>query len=157
MHGFALAFLGLAFAADPIELPKDVFEMDARELAFPVVCDPERRDKIARIRLYVSEDRGKTWKHHKDCKPTDELLPFTAPRDGLYWFALQVELKDGKSEPADVASLTPAMKIYVNTERKALKAAKSYEDLQREVEELRKTVEQLQKRIKELEGERKPK
>jgi hypothetical protein len=155
MHGFALVFLGTVLAAGPVDLPKDVFEIQTREFAFPVLCDPKQQDKIARIRLFVSEDRGKTWKHHKDCKPTDAEVPFTAPQDGFFWFALQIEFKDGKSDPAELTDLTPCQKIYVNSELKTLKVHKSYEELFREVEELRKTVEQLQKKIKELEADRK--
>jgi hypothetical protein len=156
MHGFALAFLGLALCADPVELPKDVEEIQSRQFAMPLNFDPSRQDTIQRVRLFVSEDQGKTWKHEKDYRASDKQVTFTAGRDGHYWFALQIDFKNGKSEPARIEALAPAMKVYVNTERKALKTQKSYEDLQREVEELRKTVEQLQKKIKELEAERKP-
>ncbi|HEV3257211.1 MAG TPA: hypothetical protein VG013_10050 [Gemmataceae bacterium] len=155
MHGFALVVLGLGLAADPIKLPRDVEEIQTQEFAMPLRFDPDRQGSVRQVRLYVSVDRGKTWRHEKDYKPTDKRVTFSAPRDGLYWFAVQVVLKDGKKEPAVRDNLAPAMKVFVNTERKALKPQKSYEELQREVEDLGKTVDKLQKRIKELESDRK--
>jgi hypothetical protein len=157
MHGLAFALLGLGFVPEPIELSRDVVVVEARQFDFPVEINPEFKGKIKCVRLFASEDKGKTWKHKKDCKPTDKHISFTAPRDGLYYFALQVVFKDGTGKPEDVADLTPGMKVYVNRERKPVKDPKSYEELEREVAELRKTVKQLQKRVKALEGDRKPK
>lgn len=157
MLGLVLFSLSFSQPVQPIALASDVDQIETRRFAMPLQVDPNRRDKIERIRLFLSEDSGKTWKHCKDYKPSDEQVTFTAPRDGLYWFALQIVFKHGKSEPAEVDDLAPAMKVYVNTERRALKVPKSYEELQREVEDLRRTVEQLQDRIRDLESGRKPK
>jgi hypothetical protein len=157
MDGFALAFLGLALTTNPLELPKDVYEIQRRRFAMPICVNRDGRDKIEKFRLFVSEDQGKTWKHEKDYKLSDNLVLFAAPRDGLYWFAVQKVLKDGDSDPAERDDLVPAMKVYVNSKRRAFKVQKSYEELEREVEELRMTVEQLQKKIKQLESDRKPK
>src|SRR5262245_20217616 len=156
MQGLALALVGVCLAAEPIELDKDVEEMPTRDFAMPLRLAPDRKERVERIRLFVSEDRGKTWKHEKDYKPSDTEVVFSAPRDGLYWFALQVVLKDGKSEPPKLEELPAAMKVYINSQRKALKPKKSYEELQNEVWELRGLVEELRKRIKRLESERPP-
>lgn len=150
MHGFALVLLSAALAADPVQWPKDVYEISERHFAMPLNHHSEGRGREKRIRLFVSTDMGKSWTHLKDVQPSDEKVQFSAPRDGMYWFALQIELKDR-------TLLTSPMKVYVNSEGKALKTRKSYEDLEREVEELKKTVERLQKKIKELEDDRKPK
>jgi hypothetical protein len=157
MHGSALVFLSLALATDPVELQKDVHEIQTRKFAMDLGVPADQRGKINQIRLFVSEDRGKTWKHNRDYKPNAKEAIFTAPDDGLYWFSLQVVYKDGKKEPAELDDLEPARKVYVNTERRTLKVRKSYGELLRENEELREKVEQLQQRIKKLEAERKPK
>lgn len=157
MHGFALSFLCLALATDPVELPSDTKEIQMRRFVMPFAINPDRKDAILRVRLFVSENRGKTWEHVKDYEPSDKQANFTAERDGHFWFALQVELKDGKREPEEKGALIPAIKVYVNTEREALKVPKSNEELQHEIEELRKTVEQLRQKVKELEAGRKPK
>lgn len=157
MHGFALAFLGVSLAGDPIELPKDVYEIPSRRFAMPLRIGPDNREKIEKIRLFVSEDQGKTWKKKKNYKPSATRVVFTAPRDGQYWFAIQVVRKDGGMRPSDQDNLVPLMKVYINSERRVLKPQKSYEELQREVEQLRRTVEELQTKIKQLESDRKPK
>jgi hypothetical protein len=156
MHGFALVFLGLTLGADPFELPRDVYEIQTREFAMPFAFESNRKDSIKQFCLFVSKDGGKTWNHEKNYKPSDKQAAFTAQQDGQYWFALQIEYKDGKKEPATTDALAASMKVYVNSERKALKVKKSYEDLEQEVAELRKKVEQLQKKLKTLESERKP-
>jgi hypothetical protein len=154
MHGLALMYASFFFAAEPLELPKDVWEIESREIAMPIRVAPGKEEKINRLRLYISDDSGKTWKHVADAKPTDDRFTYKATKDGLYWFALQVEFLDGKCGPAELNQLVPAQKVYVNTERKALKPQKSYEDLVSEVEDLRKTVDRLKKRIAELEGKK---
>lgn len=154
MHGFTLAFLGFALSADAVELRKGEFEIQSRRFAMPLMYQTDKKDNIECTRLFVSEDRGKSWKHEKDYKPTVERVTFTAPDDGLYWFALQIVFKDGKSKPDELDDLEPVMKVYVNTERRTIKVRKSYGELQREVEELQKTVEKLQKKIKKLEADR---
>jgi hypothetical protein len=154
MDGLALAFLGFACVT---ELPKDVYEIKTQQFAMPIQYEPEDQAKMERVRLFFSEDQGKTWTHRRDFKPSAERVIFTARHDGLYWFALQVVYKDGTSIPDNRDDLDPVMKVYVNTEGKPLIKRKSYEQLQREADQQRKTVDQLQKRIKELEAERKPK
>jgi hypothetical protein len=157
MLGLTFTFLGCVMGFDLLELPQDVVEIQTRQFAMPLNVASNRQQPIQRVRLFISRNQGKTWTHHKDFRPTDNQVTFQAERDGLFWFALQVEFKDGKSEPTRLADLAPAMKVFVNQERKALKPPKSSEELRREVEDLQSTVEQLQKRIKELEGARKPK
>jgi hypothetical protein len=71
MHGLTLVFLGLALAADPIELPKDVQEIRAREFAMPLHVVLGLEDGYERVCLFVSDNRGRTWKHDRDYKPTD--------------------------------------------------------------------------------------
>lgn len=154
MQGFMLAVLGLSLGADPVELPKDVHELNTRGFLLPLNVDPKLQDEFERVRLFVSKDQGKTWNHERDCKPSDKRVVFLADHDGHYWFAIQTHLKNGTYVPAKLSELSPAAKVYINTERKALKVAKSYEDLQREVEELRRTVERLQAKISALEAER---
>jgi hypothetical protein len=155
MHGVALVFLTLAFPIEFLELPSDVAEIMARHFALPLQIDTEKREGIERVLFYVSEDRGKTWTRTGDYKVTDDHVKFTASKDGLYWFALQVEYSDGKKQPSEATDLTPGMKVYVNTERKPIRVKKSYDQLQREVKELRNKVEELQRKIKELEADRK--
>jgi hypothetical protein len=151
MHGLALLLLGAAVPVGPTQLEAGVEEIQSKHFLMPLRIDPARGDEIEKVRLFVSRDRGKTWKHCRDYDTTAEHVAFSAPRDGVYWFAVQTVLKDGIIDPPDLGGLAPAMKVYVNTGRRALKPRKSYEELEQEVAQLRKTVEELKGRIRDLE------
>ncbi len=118
MHGFALALVGFTLAApvpQKAELPADVYEINTRDFAMPLELDAKRKEKIECVRLYTSTDQGLTWTHQQDYTPGDTKVIYTAPRDGLYWFALEVVFKDGKRDPAKLKALEASMKVYVNT------------------------------------------
>jgi hypothetical protein len=103
----------------PVELASDVIKMTTRRFKMPLnVTEPT---KVESVKLLVSTDSGKTWKLEKEYQPTDPFVMFSAPRDGHYWFALQVVYKNGKSEPATVDLLEAQQKVYVDTEYKVLK------------------------------------
>ena len=81
--------------------------------------DPQaRRTTKKLVRLFVSDDRGTTWKRVSDHKPGDKRAPFRADRDGDFWFALQMQQHrtDRWSRPWS-SRLTPAMKVRVVTEK----------------------------------------
>jgi hypothetical protein len=156
MELFALALVGISVASNWITLPCDVAEIQTRRFQMPLSFNEDRKEEFQGAALYASTDRGTTWTHVNDYKVTDKVVTYFAPCDGEYWFALHVKLKDGKTEPAALASLTPAMKVYVNAGRKRVRTLKSETDLQAEVDELQKTVKRLEKRINEFEAVRKP-
>lgn len=169
MSAFALALLCLIVPMPPIggvtestELADDVYEIETRDFKMPLQLDPGRKNTINAISLFVSDDRGKSWKHVKDYLPRDDAVDYSARKDGLLWFTLQVAFKDGSKEPATRNALTAAMKVYVNSERKVLerkvlKPKKSYEELDQEAAELRKAVAALKKKLRDLEPASKPK
>jgi hypothetical protein len=107
-------------SARPVQRKDGVWEVEARDFALPVRIDPARRAGIAKVRLFVSRDAGKTWEHYKDTGPDEDRERFMAPRDGTYWFAVQVVLKDDGKDPPDLKDLVPAMKVHVNSARQPL-------------------------------------
>jgi hypothetical protein len=144
MHGLALTLLTLTLSAEPVGLLCDGGDdytdqgrdgrvvIEAFDLTDGVVACPSRRfkmpvtttdpeGKIDSLRMFVSPDSGKTWMLVKNFKPTDKEVFFHAPRDGMYWFALQVVYKDGKHEPESLNHLVAQQKVYVDTEHKVLK------------------------------------
>jgi len=140
-------------AAQDSELPSDVCEIKSRSFRMPLTLDGKHKDTIEGLRLFVSYDLGKTWKHQDDYKITDREVTFFAPADGLYWFGLQVLGKDGKCHPAKLEKLDPVRKVYVNTEGKPFRAQKSYEELQNELDKTIKRVEELERKFKKLESD----
>ena len=156
MHGLALALLCLTFSQEPtclttdddptdlqrgddgrtqldlVELTADVQEVKGRRFLMPMVV--EQPERIKAIKLFVSEDGGRSWKFVKEYEPTAKHVEFEAPRDGHYWFALQIVSTDGKSYPATTADLVAERKAYVNAEHKVLKPTKSGEEPERKQE-----------------------
>ena len=164
--------IGLAYYS-PVVLEPDVSESWSRAFQLPLAMNDNWRQKCESFRLWVSEDQGKTWKRHHEIAANGMSFPFTAPKDGHYWFALQIVLKDGKLNPPKVDSTSVNQKTYVNTMRRpvmrwhtvarpatppaATDEPPTVHQLKRDVEELRTVVEQLRKRVAELEKERGPK
>lgn len=156
MYGLTLAVLCARMAADPVELPGDVSEIDSRRFALPVVLTDEQRGEYKKLRLLVSDDRGRSWREEGEYEPTAEQLEFEAAEDGLYWFAAQVVTNDGGVVPADPKDLRPQRKVFINTSGRPVKVRKPYPELVRENAELRKKVQELEKRLADREPGRKP-
>jgi hypothetical protein len=145
--------LSILFSGDKIKLDEYVIEFPSRRMAIPVFYNAGRIQEIECILLYISEDRGKTWKLVTSCKPTEKEIFFEAEHDGVYWFAIRVTMKDGHSEPPKSTALEPAQKIKVNTKTvAALKPKPSYEQLEKENEELKDQLTRLNKRIRSLQN-----
>ena len=125
MNGIAVLLLALAPAPTWMTDP-ETFDIDFRSFDLPLNVNPEQRDKIDCIRLFVSEDGGKTWKRFDERKPTETKVPFVAGRDGVFWFTLQVVHSDGTMEPKDGA-LKPLQKVRINTAKAVVKKAKAGE------------------------------
>jgi hypothetical protein len=157
MYRFAIVFAGLGLFTQQVELPKDVHVLPKKTFQVPIHIEADKRENLELVKIYVSEDRGKTWKLQKEGKSTAKKLMITVLDDGLYWFALQTMTKDGQFEPADPDDFEPSLKVFVNTTGRDLKVQKSYGDLLRETEELQRKLEQLQKKIDEIESNQKKK
>ena len=147
MYVIALAALSCFLSSNLRKLTSDVTVIEQRSFRIPVNLDDERKDKIKELRVFFSEDRGKSWRHAGDFEPTADGAVFNATEDGLYWFALQVVFKDGTSEPADPKRLCVDTKVFVNTSGKPVAMQKSYAELLRENEELQKKVKELEKKL----------
>lgn len=175
---FFTALLALALGADA-----DVTTLKTREFMLPLMVDPARQAEIASIHLCVSTDNGKTWKQVALALPSDTKIVYAAPRDGTYWFAVQVTGKDGKTLPAD-GDLLPLQKVVVDTKqaaaappappvpapappqppvpddgqppREARKPTPEQRiaDLEKQVAELKAALKQLEKRLAEAEKAR---
>jgi hypothetical protein len=96
-------------------LEHDVTDFPRAEIRFPHVIDAKIRPKVDYLRLFVSKDKGKTWKHANYFK-LDDNVRFEAPEDGLYWFAIQTVFKGGLKTPME-GDFAPT-KVYVNTQRR---------------------------------------
>jgi Aspartyl protease len=117
MTAVSFALFALCAVAEPPDVPRDVVVLRSRSFNFPTAWDTQGTKGVELVRLFVSDDRGATWKRVSDHKPGDKRAPFKADRDGEFWFSLQTQRTDGSLEPAMIERLTPAMKVRVVTEK----------------------------------------
>lgn len=157
MYGITLALLCFGPVADALKLPDDVVVFNQRALAMPVKLTDDRQGKVKELRLFVSDDRGRSWKQAGAYEPASDKVTFEAPKDGLYWFAVQLVLKDGTRLPDEAKQLSADMKVLVDTSAKRQPVYKSYAELLRENEQLRKRVEELERKQSDRSPAVKPK
>jgi hypothetical protein len=92
---------------------EQVFFVNKADLKIPFTLGrPE--DNVRLLSLYVSEDRGASWQLAAKAAPTDKAFNFRAPRDGMFWFAVQAVERSGRADPPDPAK-APHQKICVDT------------------------------------------
>jgi hypothetical protein len=84
-----------------------------RQFTIPFKSDPNDAN-IAQLRLYVSTDQGRTWKQSVSAAKDASHFLYTAPQDGLYWFAIQVVGKNGALFPRTADDLKPGLKVIVD-------------------------------------------
>jgi hypothetical protein len=126
-----------------------VFTVQHRTFRVPVQIESRRRE-FEKIALFVSTDYGKTWKEAGVIDPDEESFRYIAPADGLYWFAVQIELKNMTKEPAQLSLLEPALKVNVETPKKP-DWQPALAELDEEMKQLRADVKRLKDRITVLE------
>jgi Aspartyl protease len=129
----------------PVSPEFGFYEIATRQVVLPVRLDPDRVQTMERLRLFVSEDSGKTWMHHKDYKTAanEMTVMYTAAHDGLYSFAVQVVYKDGTKDPPESDKFAPMMKVRVNAEPAVIKPDEPSEGLRNSPADLRRTLEML--------------
>lgn len=91
----------------------DAMMSDVRELTLPVHTMAEVTGKLRQLHLYVSTDGGETWSRAMSIAPSAKAFSFSAPKDGAYWFAVQLEYLDGRTEPECIRR--PDLKVIVDT------------------------------------------
>jgi len=126
----------------------DVYKLNQRSFKVPVRIDRDRRDEIEQVDLYVSTDQGKSWEKAGTLAPVEDSFRYTAPTEGVYWFAVQIVLKNKSKEPADSRKFEPALKVSVES---AKKPDSGRAELLEEIRQLRAEVKRLNERLANLE------
>src|SRR5262245_37480868 len=140
----------------------DTERIDSRSFMIPIYYKRDIRDQVDRLRILVSLDKGKTWKVAGELPVDQTVFAYTAPKDGLYWFAIQYVLKNKTTDPPDLSKMAPALKVSVDRgkpggptflveaiERPSFGGAET-QALKEEVRSLRKKVANLEQRLTEL-------
>ena len=90
-------------------------KLNTREIAIPINFDPARRDEIKELFLYVTSDKGKTWRKADTATPDRQAFVFRAETDDLYGFCLQITSKNNQLEPADITAAGLQMQVLIDT------------------------------------------
>ena len=114
MGAGTLLLAGLLWGA--AALPPDTIALKDRALKIPIQFNPNRRQEIKELLLFVSTDQGRTWTQEARAKSSDEFFPYYAPQDGIYWFAVCTIDFQGRREPPDVNQLPPGLKVLIDTQ-----------------------------------------
>ena len=88
---------------------------NSRSFRIPVTVQPEGREVVREVRLWVSDDYGYHWKEFGQTGPNRPEFAFRASRDAEYWFALQTVDQQGRIYPADDRQAEPTLKVIVDT------------------------------------------
>jgi beta-lactamase regulating signal transducer with metallopeptidase domain len=81
----------------------------------PFNIDPSHSAQIGQLVLLVSDDEGETWSLAAKARPEAGAFEFTAPRDGVYWFVVETEDRNGVREPASKGDWQPQLTVAVKT------------------------------------------
>jgi hypothetical protein len=97
-------------------VPPEPFHLNQRAFQIPIRVQPERKDDVKGLELYVSTDNGQTWALNAKAAPDQSAFNYTAPKDGHYLFTVVViDKKTGQSEPRDVMTAPVGQHIVVDT------------------------------------------
>lgn len=110
-----VACAGLLSTTDLGREPDGVVYSPHQAFRIPLDLTAEERQQISAVRLYVSEDEGKTWVLHSDGATDMKIITFRATRDGSYWFSIALVDHQGQQMPADIRTVEPGLRVIVDT------------------------------------------
>lgn len=86
-----------------------------KSVRIPVSVAEAARESLASLNLFVSLDRGKTWRLAETITPEDEpAFRFNPTGQGTYWLTCQTVSKDGHKLPESVDAFVPKIAVTVN-------------------------------------------
>lgn len=107
-------------AADLGREPDGVVYSPHPAFRIPLDLTPQEREQIAAVRLFVSEDEGKSWVLHSDGAPDMKIITFRASKDGSFWFSIALVDRQGNQMPGDIRAVEPGLKVVVDTSKPRL-------------------------------------
>jgi hypothetical protein len=95
--------------AAPGPRQEGVHYVNTRAFQIPLAVRPDAGAREGVV--YLSRDQGRTWEVAAKVSPTTKAVPFKAPADGDYWFAVRAMDK----APPSQSGIRPDLKVNVNT------------------------------------------
>lgn len=108
------------------KLPATLPKLEAAYWREPIFLIPYRfapnqplADQVDKIRLLVAEEAAGNWTYLEEGEPHLQGFKYHAPRDGEYWFAVQLVDRRGHAWPS--GTVTPQLRVVVDTTPPQLK------------------------------------
>jgi hypothetical protein len=121
MSAGAITLVCLLAAAQPPGQPPakapEVHYFSTPRFSIPIKVKPEDRPAIRELRLWCSEDLGRTWNVVASATPEQPAFSFTARKDGPYWFTVAVVDTRDQQDPVDVKMAPVGQRVVVDTAR----------------------------------------
>jgi hypothetical protein len=95
---------------------EDVIHMNQRGFQIPIVIQPERKNDVRELLLYVSRNQGQNWEIANRALATAKAFDFFAERDGMYQFSVAVIDQRGRQDPPDPYKVPEPSKMKVNVD-----------------------------------------
>jgi hypothetical protein len=116
MRKLAVLLLCLLFGGllvlDASAQEPDAFYFHQRQFKLPFNVEQKN---VVQVRLYVSSDQGRTWHLTANAAPEDRHFVFSAPSDGMYYFAVQTVFPQNKMVPQNLEDLRANRRVMVDT------------------------------------------
>lgn len=117
IRGISLSLGIVASIASAETGPSPPATIYQRNRAFRIPFQNHSNEKTRRreVQLWVSEDRGKSWKPKDSTTPDQPSFTFQAAKDGEYWLAVRSVDDEGRLHPSSNDQIVPSMKVVVDT------------------------------------------
>ncbi len=86
-----------------------------RAFRIPFNIEVADRPRISEVQLYVSDDMGLDWTPVGTAGPSEPSIPYRAPRDGEFWFAVRTKDNRGRMYPPSDVPVEPSLRVVVDT------------------------------------------
>ncbi|MFM7128402.1 MAG: hypothetical protein ACKO0V_03480 [bacterium] len=93
---------------------------NATSFKIPFAIGSADKKRIKSIELYVSEDRGETWKLYTSTTASTSYFAFRGNREGEFWFAIRTLDIAGRYNPSDDQPIEPDWQVVVDTQKPSL-------------------------------------
>lgn len=100
--------------------PNNLIYHNATSFKIPFEFDAADKKRIKSIELYVSEDRGETWRLYTSTTTTTNYFAFRGNREGEFWFAVRTLDIAGHYNPSDDKPIVPDWRVVVDTQKPSL-------------------------------------
>ncbi len=107
--------------AVPAQNAERIFYTNQKSQRVPITIEPARRGDIREMMLFVSDDKGTSYRQESVIGPDKDGFVYHAPRDGEYWLRVAVVNNQLKQEPKNPAEGKPDQIWLIDTLKPVVK------------------------------------